>query len=427
MKILINKRVRVLGICLMAFATGMLTAATPSAAARHRNVVRHHDEVRRHTRHAPEATQPVSPFIEGMVIVNAETGELVTPARNADELFNPASNTKVATTLAVLHKFGAEHRFTVDVRSNGKVDSDGELQGDLYVTGSYLLFDNSDARQLVQILRQKGIKSVSGDLYVSADFSMNLSTTGLAAGQRLATILKPVHEVIKHRVKRRVVVTSFDVPGVVIHGQVKLADTAPGAATLLTQYNSPPLKLVLKRMLSPSDNEMAERFGEMIGGPAGLTQFIIDEVGIPAAQVQFASTSGLYVNRLSPDGMIKILCALRRQLAQEHLGLIDVLAVAGVDAGTLIHRFTGDRERASVIAKTGTLPETDNGASALSGEVHTKMGTYLFAIFDMHGDVSAFRSRQNEAILAFQKSHGGAEPVTYHSPLPSFQKESFWK
>jgi len=419
MKIKTNKRLRVLGICLMAFMTGMVAAATPSAAARRHIIIRHH------AHHAAEVTHPSEPFIEGAVIINADTGEVVSPARNAEEVFNPASNTKVATTLAILRKFGAEHRFTVGIRTNGTV-SNGELKGDLYVTGSYLLFDDSDARQLKQILRRKGIDSISGDLYVSPDFSMNLSITGLAAGQRLETILKPVHEVIKHRVRRKVVVTTNDVPGVAIHGQTKLASSAPAGATLVTEYNSPPLKHVLKRMLSPSDNEMAERFGEMIGGPAALTQFIINELGIPAAQVQFASTSGLYVNRLSPDAMVKILVALRNQLAREHLTFADVMAVAGVDAGTLIHRFTGDHERASVIAKTGTLPETDHGASALSGEVHTKMGTYLFAIFDMHGDVSKFRSRQNEEIMSFQKSHGGAQPITYHPVLPNFQSESFW-
>ena len=88
-------------------------------------------------------------------------------------------------------------------------------------------------------------------------------------------------------------------------------------------------------MLCHSDNTMAELFGEMIGGPQALTDFVINQVGVPADEVHFASTSGLEVNRISPRAMMKVLRALRDELAKHNLEFSDVLAVAGIDDGTL--------------------------------------------------------------------------------------------
>ena len=81
-----------------------------------------------------------------------------------------------------------------------------------------------------------------------------------------------------------------------------------------------------------------------------------------------------------------------------------------------------------MIAKTGTLTETDQGVSALSGEMHTvNEGTFLFVIFEGHGDVNSFRARQDKMVKAFLRAHSGPKAITYSPILDRVDHEDFWK
>ena len=114
--------------------------------------------------------------------------------------------------------------------------------------------------------------------------------------------------------------------------------------------------------------------------------------------------------------MMRLLRTLRSQLSRLEDDISDIMPVAGMDDGTLIGRFATDFSRGSVIGKTGTLNNTDNGVSALSGEIHTRQGTFLFVIFNQRGSVSRFRSFQNNYVSLIQGQFGGAAPVRY-SPV----------
>jgi D-alanyl-D-alanine carboxypeptidase/D-alanyl-D-alanine-endopeptidase (penicillin-binding protein 4) len=66
----------------------------------------------------------------GLLVVDQKTGRTVYE-RNADQLFCPASVTKLFTTAAALTDLGAEHRFITPVVRRGEVGKDGVLHGDL--------------------------------------------------------------------------------------------------------------------------------------------------------------------------------------------------------------------------------------------------------------------------------------------------------
>jgi len=66
----------------------------------------------------------------GLLIVDATSGRTLYE-RNADQLFCPASVTKLYSTAAALIDLGAEHRFQTPVVRRGEVDADGTLRGDL--------------------------------------------------------------------------------------------------------------------------------------------------------------------------------------------------------------------------------------------------------------------------------------------------------
>lgn len=54
---------------------------------------------------------------------------------SASKRFVPASNMKLVTTGAALHRLGAAHKFTTELGYTGEIDSTGVLHGDLYILG----------------------------------------------------------------------------------------------------------------------------------------------------------------------------------------------------------------------------------------------------------------------------------------------------
>jgi D-alanyl-D-alanine carboxypeptidase len=174
-----------------------------------------------------------------------------------------------------------------------------------------------------------------------------------------------------------------------------------------------PLIAALKVMLCYSSNGMAEELGAMVGGPSQLRRLMLDE-GLEANQLVVASASGLGANRITPRGLMIILRALDNELAKHKLSLTDVLPVAGVDPGTLLQRYATSERRGSIVAKTGTLIQTDGGASALAGKMSTKSGgTLYFVILHRRGNVPKMRARQDEIVAEVEDRFGGPLAFDY--------------
>jgi D-alanyl-D-alanine carboxypeptidase len=111
--------------------------------------------------------------------------------------------------------------------------------------------------------------------------------------------------------------------------------------------------------------------------------------------------------------MMRLLRVFRKDLEKYKMSFTDVMPVAGMDQGTLAARFDEGWERGSVVGKTGTLGNTDGGASALSGEMNTRNGRFLFVIFNMKGSVPRFRAFQNSLVSLIQSQFGGALAMNY--------------
>src|SRR5262245_51953403 len=82
----------------------------------------------------------------GLLVVDAKTGETVY-AHNADQLFVPASVTKVFSVAAALALLGADFRFETPLYRRGEL-TDGLLRGDLILvaSGDLTLGGRTDAR-----------------------------------------------------------------------------------------------------------------------------------------------------------------------------------------------------------------------------------------------------------------------------------------
>lgn len=450
----------------------------------------------------PTPLFPITPN-EG-VIVETESGQLIL-SQAADEYFNPASAVKVATALVAIHKLGADYHFVTNVFTNGALDTTtGTLNGDLFISGYDPSFRDENAVQLARELNLRGIKTVTGNIFVTPSFVQNFQGSALRSGDRLALTLdnarrplsalrawyiatgQPLPAILaplaptpavktyptpapNHQVgispNNRAVTQGGTIlrndnnstsannepttnaqtpsavssspataaaapqtalnlslaPSVTIKGGVGIG-APPTSARLLFSAQSSALLDILKVTLSYSNNFMAEHVGNAVGGVYAMQSALASDFQISPAEAHFASCSGLGANRVTPRAMLKIYRALVAELAKSGRNVSDVLPVAGIDPGTLQKRYTAFNLRGSVIAKTGTLPRSDGGTSALVGQARTASGqTLYFVIFNRGHAILRSRAQQDALVTALQYSRGGPAPFSY-APRPLILK-----
>src|SRR6266478_3564849 len=95
--------------------------------------------------------------------------------------------------------------------------------------------------------------------------------------------------------------------GVGFGGKQRLGTVRGGQIELVVHESGTPLIQVLLYQNAHSDNAIAERIGDAIGGPQALTDFLVQNVGIPRDDVYVGRTSGLDYNRITPNGMMKVM------------------------------------------------------------------------------------------------------------------------
>ena len=353
------------------------------------------------------------------VLVESMDGNVVLES-NSSFTFNPASNVKIATAFAVLKTFGPEFRFMTNVYTDGAIDrTTGTLNGNVYVSGKDPMFGYEHAVTVANELNKMGIRTVTGDLIVTDNFVMNYSGSAFVSGQSLfATLDASKRTAAATRVWLNHLSYSGkfgqinSVPAVTFTGAVYV-QAIPSSLQLLFTHESAPMREILKATLCYSNNFLAERLGDMLGGPYAVARLVQLNAGIQPMEFSIQTSSGLGYNRVTPNAMMRLLRALRTDLARYKLTFADIMPVAGIDKGTLEGRFDTDFARGSVVGKTGTLGNTDGGVSALAGEVSTRNGKLLFVIFNQRGSVARFRTFQNSFVALVQGQFGGAVPITY--------------
>jgi D-alanyl-D-alanine carboxypeptidase/D-alanyl-D-alanine-endopeptidase (penicillin-binding protein 4) len=294
------------------------------------------------------------------------------------------------------------------------------VTGDLVVTGRDPSLHYEHAVMIARQLNELGIRTVTGNIIVAPNFTMNFDWSARHSGEMFRETLDAARRsatATRAWLDERTLVgdnnSLSSVPSVVVNGEVQVGSAPTGALPILT-HKSSRLVDVLKALLCYSNNFMAERIGEGLGGPEAVSGLLIRQLGLSPDELSLSSTSGLGINRVTPRAMMKILRALRDELAKNKLSLSDILPVAGVDPGTLEERYTDPQERGSVIAKTGTLVRTDGGASSLVGQMKTKSGrVVLFVIMNQRGNVVRFRQNQDTIVSAIQNSLGGPAAFDY--------------
>ena len=358
------------------------------------------------------------PGYSGVLVEKLDGERVVESGSNLP--YNPASNVKIATTYAVLKTFGPQYRFATSVWTDGSYEPEAKtIHGNIYVSGRDPVFRYEHGMAIAAELNRMGIQTVMGDLIVTDNFAMNYNTVSLRAGQTLQKTLdgakRPataVHDWKAHLINSGRLNSVPELPSVMFSGGVYV-QSMPSNAKLLFSHESAPMREILKVMMAYSNNFLAERLGDMVGGPFAVARIAQQDTGAQPNEFYLATASGLGINRVTPAAMMKLLRALRSELARNKMTFADIMPVAGIDKGTLENRFDTDFSMGSIIGKTGTLGNTDGGVSALAGEMNTRNGRLLFVIFNQRGSVARFRSFQNNYISTIQGQFGGAAPISY--------------
>jgi D-alanyl-D-alanine carboxypeptidase/D-alanyl-D-alanine-endopeptidase (penicillin-binding protein 4) len=326
------------------------------------------------------------------VLIESLAGDRTFASHNVDEAFNPASLIKLATSLVALKKLGADYRFQIRVYADGEVDRTGTLRGHLYVSGSDPTFGDIGAHLIAKELQSRGIKRVSEAIVVSPDFCFNFSESAEDSAARLSKAL------------------DLGSP------QPSIAEGTAGR--LLFSFNSYALRDVLLYMNARSSNFVAERIGALVGGPAGVQQFLTEQLQLPAGEVTIERVSGREHNRMTARGVVTVIRALVEETGRQGLEPTDIMPVASDDAGTLRRRLAGTGLEGAVVGKTGTLTsEVDGGMSSLAGLVYTQdAGIILFAILDQGNRIGDHRQMEDQLLADAIKSQ--ATPRAVAGPTP---------
>jgi serine-type D-Ala-D-Ala carboxypeptidase/endopeptidase (penicillin-binding protein 4) len=315
----------------------------------------------------------------GMVPLVSQQGKVLMPG---------ASLTKIATSLASLETWGADHQFETRFRGTGPIRN-GVLQGDLVVSGGGdPLFVWEEAIAVGNALNQMGIDRVAGNLVVTGNFRMNYQSDPVAAGEGL-------RQALDGRSWPRDVLTMYSKmapgtrkPQVTIAGSV-IAEKFVRSGYLLLKRRSLPLPEILKQMNVHSDNDIAQILADNLGGHKIVQQEATWAAGVPAEELQLINGSGLGVeNRMSPRAACGMMQAIARNLQTTGLTVADLFPVSGRDKGTLEHRHIPP----SAVVKTGTL----DTVIALAGAIPTRdRGLVWFAIINRGTDWDSLRAQQD--------------------------------
>jgi D-alanyl-D-alanine carboxypeptidase/D-alanyl-D-alanine-endopeptidase (penicillin-binding protein 4) len=177
--------------------------------------------------------------------------------------------------------------------------------------------------------------------------------------------------------------------GVTVIGPV-ISGTAVANSTSLATVQSPPLAALVQRMLTVSDDDLAEALGRALAskdnmpatfdGAAAAVTAGVASLGVATTGISLHDTSGLsHQDRVSPQALVGVLRAATSAAHPQLRSLLEGLPIAGL-TGTLAERFAdkpASRAAGVLRAKTGTL----TGVNTLAGVVVDRSGRLLIFAF----------------------------------------------
>ncbi|WP_326579390.1 D-alanyl-D-alanine carboxypeptidase/D-alanyl-D-alanine-endopeptidase [Streptomyces sp. NBC_00481] len=364
----------------------------------------------------PFLNSPVLGPRRAAAVVDVETGEQLY-SQNADDALTPASTTKIATAVAALSATGADHR--IETRTVLEPDSAEVVLvggGDPTLTAREDTGGHASLRTLADrtaaALRKRHLNEITLTYDTSLYEGPEQHTIGVNGNLALVVPLMADEA----RLDDSSSGSADRAPDPAADATAKFARLleergikaktegsapAPKNAEELAEVASPPLSTLVERMLTHSDNDIAEALARQValatgeqpsfeGGAAAIKKEL-KKLELPLEGVEFADGSGLSRgNRLTPALLTTLLAESAAPSHPELRPVLTGLPVAGF-TGTLRTRYPSDATGTGVVrAKTGTL-----------SNVNTLAGT----VVDADGRLLAF------AFLATETALENTEPA----------------
>ncbi|WP_399887007.1 D-alanyl-D-alanine carboxypeptidase/D-alanyl-D-alanine-endopeptidase [Streptomyces sp. BBFR51] len=316
----------------------------------------------------------------------------------ADVPLTPASTTKIATAVAALTALGPDHRLTT--RTALEADT-GELV--LVGGGDPTLTARKDARGLASLrtlaektaaaLKKRDVRKVT----LSYDTTLYSGTEmhPIGVNENLARVTALMADEARTddsasgpapRAEDPAADAARTFAGFLEQHGITASAPGPSKATnradTLAKVSSPPLSALVERMLTNSDNDLAEALARhtalATGKPADFdgagaaVAARLKQLGLPVRGARFHDGSGLDREDLVSAELLTALLAKAADPAGPQLRTVLTGLPVGGFTGTLTSRYT-DGAAGLVRAKTGTL----TGVNTLAGTVVTTDGRLL--------------------------------------------------
>jgi D-alanyl-D-alanine carboxypeptidase/D-alanyl-D-alanine-endopeptidase (penicillin-binding protein 4) len=368
------------------------------------------------TRLGPLMTSPDLGTVRTGAVLDVATGKMLYEHRSATAS-TPASTTKLATAVAALGTLGGTRTLTTTVVATASDRIVLVGGGDPTLTLDRLAADTAAAlhtRRTTSVRLGYDTSYFTGPVLHPIGYNDNLApvTALMVREGRLdrSTSGPAPRAQDPARAAAKSFAALLRTHGVTVTGTPA---PAPGTGgTRLAVHQSAPMDALVERMLTDSDNDIAEALARQIaratGRPAafaGAAKAVPDALrryGVPLGNAVFTDGSGLnHLDALSPAVLTRILALAASPGHPELRPVLSGLPIAAF-TGTLASRFHASPGAGVVRAKTGTL----TGTNTIAGVTVTPAGRVLVFSFMTQGAPSADAAQSALDALASAVSHG---------------------
>lgn len=359
-------------------------------------------------------------------------------------LFEIASVSKVVTSYWSLRGLGPNYRFSTHIfvtPVSGRVV-------DVHIQGArdpfwgrqltHFLFSELNRKGIQQIRHLSFDENFDFRWAVVTDNTETIHPTPTEITDSLARHIRDLSSEYRRTQQEASALGVNMLKSVSLHAQsisfLAKADFKPTSSTSSFQLRSAPLARYLKEMNVVSNNQVADRLFELMGGAGYFRSFLQADMKMDDRDIQFINGSGNVIiasngnkdyNKATCETIVRILYRMNGLLKTNYqMSLKDVMAVSGSDGGTLSPRF--DPIPNSMVAKTGTV----DPAVTLTGVLSAGQGEVYFGVFadtDSESDWETARDMVRDRVMDLFKLFGGRKTFAYAARdfLPFDQYSAF--
>lgn len=328
----------------------------------------------------------------GLLLIDAKSQQVL-HEYNKNQLFIPASITKLFTTAAAVEVLGANYMFETTARASTGLEAGGIIEGNLYlVGGGDPTLNSSKLKNLAQQLHAAGVRLIKGSvivddsLFEGITLPTHIEWEDLVSGDETPISALSISDTIFENIYMELIedgIITFKAPHEYIrviftqaltdYGILCLEDYYPDSSSqAITKLSSPPLASIINKINKLSHNLSANLLYKALQKHAkNPFEILMKRIGIDDLSYLLFDGSGLSRhNLISPEHTIQLL-----EYIECNEVMMDSLSIGNRD-GTLATRFQS--QPFVIKAKTGSM----SGISNLAGFIETYQGErYIFAFF----------------------------------------------